>query len=429
MYNVRQKYKTKKHKKNASEKIYMETKMDNIIKFIENNKKKVIIDKLFMMIKDEKYCPEIIGEGHFGKVYIPDGKTIKYKLNDKLLNMSVVIKEAKNNTNVDTCTSMEIINNKLYIYGYGSITTEAIILMYIRKIYDDTIHLPLILAYSTCTENPHIVTRIITRRYGLKNTLEIDLSDKLYVDKPLWIKPRKPITKTFKSKISTLDELHSYIYYNNNDGVVTLPNGIKCNIASLYDYICISYLATHHKLIKHNIYINDMHCSNIFIYWLDEDSYYNDANIKDINEIIYQVKKKYYKIEVFGFAIVLGDLGTSIINVKKDVSIIGQIWDIRTNYKLTVDTDKFTKTCLWNFMIRFILGISTKEYSKTILCRIINSDPYNSYPMILRSLKDYDINFLDNTKLPVELLEDFFYEKYGVVDYEKTTNNIFISSK
>ena len=106
-------------------------------------------------------------------------------------------------------------------------------------------------------------------------------------------------------------DLYNFIYYSKNkDGSVILPNGIKCdNISELYDYICISYLATFHLLTENKIYPKDMIPSNIFIHWLNDTSYYNNQNIKDCKYIIYnafinfiiyfiyiRIIKKVYKI-------------------------------------------------------------------------------------------------------------------------------------
>jgi hypothetical protein len=70
-------------------------------------------------------------------------------------------------------------------------------------------------------------------------------------------------------------------------------------------YLCISFFATYHLLTENNIFPSDMHTANIFIHWLDDNSYYNTINIKNLKEIVYKIGKKYYKIKTFGFVLIL----------------------------------------------------------------------------------------------------------------------------
>jgi hypothetical protein len=298
--------------------------------------------------------------------------------------------------------------------------------MYIRKLYNKSVHLPLIFGYGTCSEK-NIVNRIISYKYGLDKKINIDLSGKIYNDKELWVESNNLDKKyIFSSNIATLGELFSYIYYSKNkDGSVVLPNGIKCNnISELYDYICISYLATHQLLNENNIFPSDMHPGNIFIHWLNDNSYYNGENIKNIKEIIYKVNNKYYKIKTFGFVIILGDTGTFIINVKKDVIIVGQIWDIHKNYKLIKRRiqPEFTNT---NFLFWNKNYLTPYEFNNTICFKILNSEPYCSYPTYFWNYFGWDVSYINNLKSTIELLE-FYYKKYGVDKYIKNKNNILI---
>ena len=230
-----------------------DNKVNEIIKFISNADKKTIKNKLHNILEYHKFCPTVLGQGSFGKAYIPESKNIEVHIDNKKVYLPIVIKEANNLTN-EPDINIDIIGNKLYIVGnYNGITAEAIILMYIKQLYKKTVHLPLILGYGTCLEKTKI-NKIITIRHGLDKEIEVDIS------------------KNYKHKsyITTLKDLFNYIYFSKNkDGSVILPNGIKCdNISELYDYICISYLATFHLLTENKIYPKDMDPSNIFIHWL-----------------------------------------------------------------------------------------------------------------------------------------------------------------
>jgi serine/threonine protein kinase len=283
-------------------------KVNEIIKFISKSDKKTIKNKLLDILEYNKFCPVVLGQGSFGKAYIPESKNMEVNIDNKKVNLPIVVKEA-NNSEDKPDINIDIIGNKLYIVGnYNGITAEAIILMYIKQLYSKTVHLPLLLGYGTCLEKTKI-NKIITIRHGLDKEIEVDIS------------------KNYKHKsyITTLKDLFNYIYFSKNkDGSVILPNGIKCdNISELYYYICISYLTTYHLLTENKIYPYDIHEGNIFIHWLNDTSYYNNENIKDCKNIIYKVKNKYYKIKTFGFLIIFGDTGCFFLEARKDVIIVG----------------------------------------------------------------------------------------------------------
>ena len=224
-----------------------------------------------------------------------------------------------------------------------------------------------------------------------------------------------------KSYITTLKDLFNYIYFSKNkDGSVILPNGIKCdNISELYDYICISYLATFHLLTENKIYPKDMIPSNIFIHWLNDTSYYNNQNIKDCKYIIYNINNKYFKIKIFGFVIVLGDTGCFLLEAKKDVFIRG----FGFGDKEMKNPHKNMMRDATNNNIDIIQNhdmITPNEFIKSIAYKILNSEPYNLYPRY----SHWGENITKNLSTP-ELL-DFYYKKYGIDKYTKNKNTIFI---
>jgi hypothetical protein len=419
------KYKTKYLELKDNQKD-MTNNFNKIVKFLKKSKKEDIKNELYNIIKNNDYCPNILGEGHFGIAYVPEvNKTMSFIHGKIKLNLPIVIKERKSNENPDMYADIDIIDKKLYISGYDNITTEALILMFVRQIYHKTVHLPLILAYGVCSKLK-IIDRIITYKHGLDEIYEKDLTGKIYNEAQLWHKPKYEITYKFKNSLSTLKELFGYIHYNKNkDGTIDLLNGIKnCNVSELFDYISISYLATHHLLTENNIIPSDMHAGNIFIHWLNDNSYYNNKSIKNISEIIYKVNKKFYKIKTFGFVIILGDLGTSIVKIKEDVYIIGQIWDIKNNYKLIKQRLKPEHTNIdfieWN---KDLLNLN--EYKKKIAYKIFSEEPYSLNPMTGWHLIGKDIKYLNNLKKTTELLE-YYYEKYGIKKYTENKNNILI---
>ena len=383
-------------------------KVNQIIKFISKSDKKTIKNKLQNILEYNKFCPIVLGKGEFGKVYIPESKNIEVNIDNKKIYLPVIVKEAinlENNSDID----INIIDNKLYIIGNkNGITSEAIILMYIKQLYKKTVHLPLILGYGTClTKNK--INKIITTRHGLDKEIEINTSK----------------NNKHKSYITTLTDLFNYIYFSKNkDGSVILPNGIKCdNISELYDYICISYLATFHLLTKNKIYPQDLNNDNIFIHWINDISYYNNENIKDCKNIIYKVKNKYYKIKTFGFIIILGDCGLYYLEASKDVFIVGfghVDKEMKNPYKMIINGGKKNNM---DIILNCYDMLSMNEFKNSIAFNILNSNSYNSE--ILASWWKLWGQKKNKSSSTPELL-DFYYKKYGIDKYTKKKNNILI---
>jgi hypothetical protein len=273
----------------------------------------------------------------------------------------------------------------------------------------------LILGYGTCLEKTKI-NKIITIRHGLDKEIEVDLTGKVYEK-----------NKKHKSYITTLQDLFNYIYFSKHkDGSVILPNGIKCdNISELYDYICISYLATYHLLTINKIYPQDMYDENIFIHWLNDTSYYNYENIKDCKNIIYKVKNKYYKIKTFGFVIILGDCGKFLVEAKKDVIITGFVGhvdkEMKNPHKMIMNR---ATNCNIDIILRCYDMLTSNELKNSIAYQILfNLKEYNSQ-ILAPMWKLWSIPITNNLST-LELL-DFYYKKYGVDKYTKNKNTILI---
>jgi hypothetical protein len=396
---------------------------NDIINFLKTAKKDKIKDELYDMIQNKEYCPKILGEGRFGKVYFPEvNKTMLYKNGKSELYLPIVIKDTLDNP--DGYFNIDIINKTLYINGFNNITTEVIILMFIRNIYNKTVHLPLLLGYATCSKL-NVVDKIITFKFGLDEKYEKNVSGKVYNEKPMFMKPRREKAKIFSSYLTNVKELIEYIYYNKNkDGTIKLPNGIICNISELFDYISISYLVTHHLLVENNVFPSDMHSQNIFIHWLNDNSYYKDKKIKNITEIVYKINKKLYKIKTFGFVIILGDLGMSLIKIRKDVILVGQIWDIKKNYGLIERCMRPEYNCI-DFIKETSMMLAFDEYKNTIAYRILSDKPYSQYPQEQWYLLGLLTDYLDKLKPSLKLLE-YYDKKYGIDKYIEHKNNILI---
>ncbi len=107
-------------------------KFNEIINFISKSDKNTIKNKLHNILEYHKFCPTVLGQGAFGKAYIPESKNIEVHIDNKKVNLPIIVKEA-NNSEDKPDINFDIIGNKLYIVGnFNGITAEAIILMFIH---------------------------------------------------------------------------------------------------------------------------------------------------------------------------------------------------------------------------------------------------------------------------------------------------------
>ena len=411
----------------------MENKFKSIINFLDNKDIVTIKKDLLNILQYNIYCPSQFTAGNNRRVYIPEiNNTIPYKINNKIINIPIVIKESVPNNPIQ----LEIINNILFITSVENMLTELLILIYIHKIISKTVNLLFLLGYSICNTQNNILIRIITAKQGLPNDIKINLNNKVFNESPLWL-PYNFNNLTFNRSLATLNDLFAYIHYmKKKDDTILLPNGITCNIIELYDSLCISYLATYHLLTENNIFISDSHRSNIFIHWINNNSYYKNKSIKNIKYIVYKINNKYYKIKTFGIILIIGDVGTSIIKIRDDIILIGNMYDIHTNYnKLNYIMRPTHNNYIFLHYAKELL--SFKYFMSTISYQIFMSEPYVSYPHLGYMwfvsqnndfLLGWDKQFLNKLKSTPELLS-FYDNKYGIQQYKDNSNSILIICK
>ena len=383
----------------------------NIVNFINRSNFQTIKYNLLNLIYNQRRCEEILGEGVMGIVYTPTiSKFEEIYIKDEIISLPIAVKKAKNSDDI----LIELIKKDLYIYSYKNLTIETIILAYVNELWYNKIspNVPLMIDYSSCYNDKNYIDKIINEKYGLDSSIEILLTG---LDQSYLLHPYK-YGSIFSSNLNTLSELLHYIIFSDNDGKVKLPNNIVCDICELYDYITISFIHTYNLLIKHNIHVFDVHFNNIFIYWLSDKSYMGNQNIGDIETIIYKIKNKMYKIKTFGFLIKIGDFGASIVIPKKNIIILGQANNIRTNYKLVDELIKY------NFgLTQFITNtrILPINYLKNIvLYQILTLHPYN---LLTHLMYNMSYSILDKLLSPGELLNYFSMYEIKELKNNKTT--------
>jgi len=213
-----------------------------------------------------------------------------------------------------------------------------------------------------------------------------------------------------------------YIYHNiDKDYNIILPNDVKCNVIEFIDYLCISYLHTQLLFINNNISVTDTHLNNIFIHYLNKRSYISDQYIGDIEYIIYKYNDKMIKIKTFGILLKIGDLGTSIIQPKEDIIIVGQGYNIKDNYKI-IDIMKRQNQVVLLFLYIMKNELTYDIFSKAIISKLFNIHPYNK----IHYLRYTQPNDLLNDFLSIEEILDLYYEKYKINKLDNDNNNTFI---
>ena len=385
----------------------------DIVDFINNSNNDDIINNLITIIKNDKYCEKVLGEGISGKAVVPSvNKKMKvYVNNDKKIKLPIIVKYEK----VKNDLEFNIIDNKLYISTKDSLLTEIIILSYTNQLWYNkkSLHIPFMLGYSLCEKN-----LLITERHGLKNNLELDQS-KYFQESALW-NDRKNEYHIVKTNV--LSNLMKYIYHNiDKDYNIILPNDVKCNVIEFIDYLCISYLHTQLLFINNNISVTDTHLNNIFIHYLNKRSYISDQYIGDIEYIIYKYNDKMIKIKTFGILLKIGDLGTSIIQPKEDIIIVGQGYNIKDNYKI-IDIMKRQNQVVLLFLYIMKNELTYDIFSKAIISKLFNIHPYNK----IHYLRYTQPNDLLNDFLSIEEILDLYYEKYKINKLDNDNNNTFI---
>ena len=378
--------------------------MNYIIEFINKNNIETIENELLNLLLNGDYCDSFINRGVNGRVYIQKiGETIEKKINNKIVKIPVVVKENLQSGVLETL----IIKNKLFLYSKFNLFSEILILLYINKLYEMNESLHLIYMFGYCADNENI--KIITEKNGLNN--KISLYNKNY-----FVSNKLFFLENEESYLETLFELLRYINrFSVNDDLI-MPNKIKVSLVELIDNIVISYITTFKLLIENNIIPNDLHLNNIFIYWLNSNSYLNNKFIGNTKYICYKYKTKYIKIKTFGFVIKFGDVGDFIVKPKEDVFIFGSIWNNQFLSDVNYLNDFFSYIINFHKFFYFLSqSISKNVYEKTVLYKILCDYPYSHISLIDNSNIDKNkINELPNFDKLLSYFTKYFVNKPDV---------------
>lgn len=390
---------------------------ESIVEFIKNSSIEKIKKDLVNKLENNVMCDKIIGQGFVGSVVISSvGSTYELEIGNKIIKIPIIIKTTQMDNEID----INVIDGELFISTYRNISIEAIILSYIREIWNNGVspHLPLLIGYSKCSDRSKSpIDKIVIERAGLPEEISVKIPG-LY-DEPMWneyikVDIKKPM---FRSTLATLGDLLFYISLSKKGDTVVLPNSRECNIIDLCNYLTISYLKTDELLRKHNITLTDMHSGNIFIHWLNENSHMGDNNISNTEYIYYKHRDKYLKIQTFGLLLKLGDTGSFIVNPKSHVYIAGHAANILTTYNIVKNVSKMQTCQIFLYNLKYAL--TTELFKKTIAYEIISDYPYNDIHWLYVSHKH-----LKDLLTPVQMLD--YFKQYVVDKPIKSKNTLIV---
>lgn len=362
---------------------------NEIVDFLTHSTKEEIILNLHNILIKDKVCDKSIGSGVIGQVILSGvGSHVEIKYPEitdnhqpiliKSVNIPVVSKES----HYDSELLIEEINDSLFVYNYNGVNVEAMILYFVKSLIEtkSSPHLPLILDHGKCMNSMSPVDKLVLEMHGLEEPISVDIPG-LY-ETPMW----QVMTKsdpTLTLRMSTFDDLCTYAHLTMKNNNIILPYGIECNFIELIDYLSISFLITYDLLFKHNIYLLDMHPANIFIHWLNSNSYMNDKFIGNVKYIFYKVGKTYYKIKTFGLILKIGDMGASIVKPQDNVYLVGQCNNMERNHSIVRTLTETTKNYEMINNLRHCL--TNNILSKTVGGKISFSHPYDKLFWVNRS--------------------------------------------
>lgn len=376
---------------------------------IENN----LLNEIYNI---STYCNTTIGEGSFGRVTIPSvGPYLSVSIGSDHYVLPIVIKKSKYKGSVQ----FQKILKTLIITSSDNITCEGLILFILSKDWykGKNLHMPFLLGMGSCRDDSKELTHLILEKCGLpEEILSIDHTKFLGNPRTLEF----PNIRT--SFLSTVGLLFDYINLNASDDFsCLLPNGNLIIIPDFIDSLLISYLHTSHYVWEnHGLILGDQHVDNIFIHWIGNYSRCGKTSLEKLETITYNIGKKFIKIYTNGVILKIGDCGISIMNINKNLMLVGNL----NNIKNITNVLEFKKkrNSFWEFVLNFY-SCCPVFFSKTIMSKII--DKYN---IGIKCIDKIGINlkFTDDVPSELEILNDNLYDRFCVdinsVNYDEVTN-------
>lgn len=320
----------------------------NISKIFTTSPKDIY--KKFMEALDHNVakCEVILGEGMFGSVSRPNYsafalidvknkkveiKTVLKKLklsNDMQFGHTIITKNAIDEhiekivpSDMKTFVKNQKFPKEIHVFFSDNHDPhcEYILLAFASKLWYDKI-------------TPHVPFMVVPMSCGSSNSLNSFLLEANGL--PVKIKTMYKTASLYLQNpalynLSYCETLYKLIEFMTNTGdsnTCVLPNGELVNISTFIDHISISYLFTYQQLIhKIGMVLQDQHLNNIFMYWLDSNSYMGSTFIGKLKNIVYEIDTStQFLINVPGVLLKIGDIGASILKPRDDVIVVGELF-------------------------------------------------------------------------------------------------------
>lgn len=160
-----------------------------------------------------------------------------------------------------------------------------------------------------------------------------------------------------------------------------------------------------------------MHPGNMFIHWLNKNSYMHDQYIGNVEYIYYGIANKYYKIKTFGAILKISDVGSSIVHPRSDLYIVGEGNDLEKTNGIVQTITKFPQ--YYNFLHAIARILPVDIFDQTIIHQIRSSYPFNKMAGSI-AMTDTIVNDIPSTG---DIMR--FNDKYLVEDI-RTNKNVLI---
>ncbi|AYV76157.1 MAG: hypothetical protein Terrestrivirus4_205 [Terrestrivirus sp.] len=399
--------------------LFFESKKTDGQRLVELLKNKI---PLFMS-NVNGYCEEKLGSGFFGDVVSNTiSGSVEVEIKNKKIPMDVAIKKIRSQTGTFDVIKHE---DNIIVYSDNELSCEAIFFMLVSELWirEITPHVPYLIGAGKCdtvSNSNHIdtaqnisplkpdtllINRFVIERHGLLKSITIHNKG---INPFINDVPR--ITKTY---LNNLMDLMKYVCLNRRHNKALLPNNIQCDIVELLDGYFISFLHTAHLLWKnYKITLLDQHSRNIFIHWIDKQTYMGTKPLNNIKYIYYKLtnsKNKYIRIPTFGTLLKIGDLGSCISNPVNNLFIVGDLPQVDDSLK-HIHKYKTQLPMYIDFMLNINFGLPTDIYDQTIIGKIFHQE-------LFKDLVIYDgyMSNVDKYPSPYDLLlYNPVFDKYRV---------------
>jgi hypothetical protein len=349
-----------------------------------------------------EFCVDTVGEGSHGIVKkMKYGSNMNVRVKDTTVGLKTVIKMYKhfgnyssidytqkiyddeikkykiNNTDYQKLKQIKIPKKMLILYGSYHPIYEVVGLMYLSKMWYDGIspHVPFLIMPMTC-DDKQIIDSIVLDMNGL--------------DEQITIKNRNHYEGSYEhhqseSYLENVQKFTTYILNNftvkNNMISCKLPNvrNTIVDVVDLIDTLTLSFMISYEHVWREiKLVLTDQYANNVFLKWLHTGAYMGKRDISMVENIIYKIDGKVYGIKTNGVVLKIGDIGSSIIKPRDDLTIV---IDLAGDHAVQKSMYIEQIPCYMAFIKDLYDKLPPIIAKRTILHQIINSKDFENYSL------------------------------------------------